>query len=119
LRGQKSKDDVGDDLNFVVSLAAAKLWRPTKTSRQATVEYRDTRPVNYGCYLERYRKQYLEPSDSSLMKQRIDAWIAKKVTPDCHPAVGALRWYFRPETRAGWGPAAVYERVLLDYLFVP
>lgn len=118
LRGQKSKDDVGDDLNFIVSLAASKLWRPTKTSRQTIIEYRDTRPVNYGCYLERYRKEYPGLSGQALMKKRIDAWIAKKASTDCHPAVGALRWYFRPETGAGWGPAAIYERVLLDYLFV-
>src|SRR5207253_1995641 len=57
-RGSADPDDVGDDLNFIVYLAASRMWRSTKTSETTIREYVRTRPVNYGCYLERYRKRF-------------------------------------------------------------
>ena len=46
------------------------------------------------------------------MAARVAKGIADGWQKDCHPIIGALRWYFRYETGAGWGPAAIYEQVV-------
>ena len=51
------------------------------------------------------------------MTDRIEG-IMKESDPDCHPIVGALRWYFRTETGAPWGPAALWEQVFTRF-FLP
>jgi hypothetical protein len=116
IRGGANKDDVGDDLNFIVALMAAHEWRPTRTSEAALCEYLRTRPVNYGCYLERYRRVFKDFVGHDLMVDRIKWLTARDPRPECHPAVGALRWYFSTESGAGWGPAALYEQVVSDVM---
>jgi hypothetical protein len=114
-RGAADPDDVGDDLNFVVNLsaAAAPQWRPTKTSASTILEYVKTRPINYGCYLEQYRQLHKDLlHDKKMMISRIREIMAGDAKPECHPIVGALRWYFRAEVGAPWGPAALYEQVV-------
>jgi hypothetical protein len=114
-RGAANPDDVGDDLNFIVNLAAATHWRPTKTSEAAICEYVRTRPINYGCYLEQYRVLYKDlrkQGDVEGMADRIRRIRQSNPTPECHPIIGALRWYFRAEEGAPWGPAALYEQVI-------
>lgn len=115
LCGADGLDDVGKDLNYIVYLAAAKLWRKTQTSEEATLSYVNNRPTNYGCYLQSYRKKYQDLVDLEKMNKRMIEGIASGWTADCHPIIGALRWYFRPESGAGWGPAAIYEKVLSLY----
>lgn len=122
-RGTNDPDDVGDDLNFVVNLAAASQWNPTVTSGEAICEYVRTRPVNYGCFLTRYRQKYATENklmfDKDTMVGRIRMLMRQDPTPDCHPIIGALRWYFRTETGAPWAPAAIWEpivrRLLLEH----
>jgi hypothetical protein len=117
-RGAGDLDDVGDDLNYLVQLAASHLWRPTKTSAQAICQYARTRPINYGCYLERYRDLYkdLLPKGHKSMVERIEIIRDRDPRPECHPIVGALRWYFRTEEGAPWGPAALWEQVVTSVL---
>ena len=126
-RGSADLDDVGDDLNFLVNLALAAVSRPTKTSNAVMCEYVRTRPVNYGCYLERYRANFKnELAGKICMVQRIEEIMKQNPAPECHPIIGALRWYFRAEAgegvpafpRSPWGPAALWEQVI-QHLFLP
>lgn len=110
-RGAGNRDDVGDDLNFMIALTAAHTWRPTRTSAAALCEYLRTRPINFGCYLERYRRTFRDFTPGEMV-DRIEWLIRRDSRPECHPAVGALRWYFRTESGAGWGPASLWEQVL-------
>jgi hypothetical protein len=113
--GAADPDYVGNDLNFVVNLSAAHRWRSTKTSKAAIREYLNTRPVNFGCYLLRYRTLYKDLlNDPNVMMDRIRKIMADDPEPECHPIIGALRWYFRAETGAPWGPAALYEQVVTN-----
>lgn len=116
MRGQADWADVGDDLNFLVQLAAAKTWRPTSTSTEALRQYLVSRPRNYGCYFETLRREQPGVLGRDSMKTAIDRGVGRGWQPDCHPVVGALRWYFRPETGAGWGPALIWERVVEEVL---
>jgi hypothetical protein len=118
IRGTANPDDVGDDLNFLVALMAAHELgaRPTKTSEAALCEYLRTRPLNYGCYLERYRQNFKDFVAHDLVVDRIKWLISRDPRPECHPSIGALRWYFNTETGAGWGPAAIWEQVVTDVL---
>lgn len=111
-RGSANPDDVGDDLNFIVNLAAANEWRQTTTSRAVLCEYLSKRPINYGCYLERYRSIHKDLISADGMAKRIQPLMYEDARPECHPAIGALRWYFRTESGAPWGPAALYEQVI-------
>lgn len=116
IRGAANQDDVGDDLNFMVALMAAHEWRSTKTSAAALCEYLRTRPINYGCYLERYRRTFNNLVGHDEMVDRIKWLASRDPRPECHPSIGAFRWYFSTESGAGWGPAAIYEQVVTDVL---
>lgn len=117
-RGAGDLDDVGDDLNYLVTLGASHAWRPTRSSAQAICQYTKTRPINYGCYLERYRALHtdlLKSGDKAIV-ERIEAIRDRDPRPECHPIVGALRWYFRTEEGAPWGPASLWEQVVTNIL---
>lgn len=68
----RDKDNVGDDLNHILSLLQAKLSMPTPISFLARILYIACRPSNYG------NEKYHEKSAIQ----------------------GALTWYFRPESGA-------------------
>jgi hypothetical protein len=117
-RASGDKDDTGDDLNFCVNLIAARQRRSTKASESALREYVRTRPLNYGCFLVRYRQRHkdLDGIDANEMRARVETLYQENPTPDCHPIIGALRWYFRTETGAPWGPVAIWEQVLTHFM---
>jgi hypothetical protein len=114
--GATNLDDVDRDLNFCVYIAAAHEWMTTKSSTAALDEYIRSRPVNYGCFLEKYRKYHddLEGVDPRKMVDRMEQIMDRDPTIECHPIVGALRWYFRFEAGAAWGPAALWEQVITN-----
>lgn len=115
----RGSDDVSDDLNHIVALSASTLVNPTKTSRRAISAYLESRPHTCGSYLERYRRVFgSEAPDREAQKRAIQDWILQGVSPDAHcsPALGALRWYFRPETGGNPAIAELYRPVVDEYL---
>jgi hypothetical protein len=117
VRGKKDRGDVGDDLNFLLSLTVSRRWRSTQTSEAAICEYFRTRPWNYGCFLEAYHRETRNARLADTpMKDEIKNGIAAGWRPECHPVIGALRWYCRAESNGGWGPATLYEQVINQYL---
>jgi hypothetical protein len=118
--GANDLDDTDRDLNFCVNIAAANEWQTTKASAAAMCEYIRLRPVNYGCFLEKYRRRHadLEGVDPNVMMDRIRLIMEEDPRIECHPSIGALRWYFRFEAGAPWGPAAVWEQVITN-VFLP
>lgn len=115
-------DDVSDDLNHIVALCASTLVNPTRTARKAIRAYLEARPITYGSYLQRYYAKYgATVPDLSVQKDRIQGWIdqgVKKVPPDpnCSAVLGALRWYFRPETGGNPAIAELYRPIVDEYL---
>jgi hypothetical protein len=111
-------EDVGDDLNLIVQLLMAKVRAPSADTELATTTYAKNRPVCAGCYLSHYRKAY--PGDyganEATMKSRIKAGIASGWKTDCPRVLGALRWYFRPESGGCSSLAELYEPMVNEWL---
>lgn len=84
-KSAKDPDDVGDDLNLLLSLAQGVYVNPNETSIANAKEYLSKRPTNYGCTKLGHKD----------------------------PVIGALAWYFRadergdgnPEIAGAWCPA--------------
>jgi hypothetical protein len=111
-------NDVGDDLNLLVILLMAKLRFPatntgvTGTTTEEVIKlYATKRPHSYGSYLQSCRREGidLKVSDTEVRK-RMDPGIAKGWKPDgdCPPVLGALRWYFRAESKGNPELAELY-----------
>jgi hypothetical protein len=113
---QGNPEDVGDDLNMLIYLAFAFHRAPTGFVNAALAGYLAQRPVCAGCYMSAYRSAF--PNDFSADERtqiaRIRAGIQQGWIADCHPVVGALRWYFRYE--AGGSPllAEIYKPIVAD-----
>ena len=105
----QNRDDVGDDLNLVIELLLSHILKPSRWSERALKDYAKNRPVSYGCYLQNYRSNWGVDLtiNSKEMACRLDDGIAHGWTPDCPRVLGALRWYFRPETGGNPEGAAI------------
>jgi hypothetical protein len=109
-------DDVGDDLNMIVSFTLAAVRKPSNEVSAAREYYSKNRPDNYGMFLGAYRDKYgidwegKTPGDE--MKRRMDTGIKSGWKPDCARILGALRWYFRAESGGSPGLAALYEPIV-------
>jgi hypothetical protein len=124
------RNDVGDDLNLLVILLMAKLRFPATntgvpgTSTEEVIRlYADKRPRSYGSYLQSYRREFgvdLKVSDADLRK-RMDNGIAKGWKPDadCPPVLGALRWYFRAESKGNPELAELYAPIVRKWFNSP
>ena len=122
-------NDVVDDLNLLIILLMAKLRFPAKNTGvpgASTEEiirlYATKLPVSYGTYLGSYRREFgidLPASDNEVTK-RMDAGIAKGWKPDrdCPPLLGALRWYFRAESKGNPELAELYAPIVRAWLNV-
>jgi hypothetical protein len=113
-----NRDDVGDDLNLIMTLLMAKLRKSTTWSDRALTDYAKNRPVSYGCYLGSYRAKYgtdltISPEE---MRKRMDAGIAAGWKPDCPRVLGALRWYFRTESNGNPELAELYEPIVRKWM---
>lgn len=116
----RDMDDVGDDLNHIVSLMIAKFRRPTALVDLAIRIYATRRPITYGSYLGSYRQHYGTAFDTpaALMIERMKAGIAAKWKrdPDVPNVLGALRWYFRAESGGSPALAELYAPVVRRWL---
>jgi hypothetical protein len=76
------------------------------------------RPISSGCYLTRYRAAFPGDfnADEATMAARIKTGISLGWTPDCPPALGALRWYFRIETGGSPALAELYQPIVRQFL---
>jgi hypothetical protein len=125
-----NRNDVGDDLNLLVILLMAKLRFPATntgvpgTSTEELIRFYATkRPISYGSYLQSYRREFgvdLKVSDAEVRK-RMDAGIANGWKPDanCPPVLGALRWYFRAESKGNPELAELYAPIVRQWLNGP
>ena len=113
-----AKDDVGDDLNHIVSLLLAKHLKATALVDQAIEVYKNLRPVNYGCFMSLYRNEYGLHFDTpaAVMIKRIKTGIEGGWKPDCPEALGALRWYFRAESGGSSALPELYAPIIDAYL---
>lgn len=84
----KDPDDVGDDLNQILSLIQARDWMPTLFSWVARRYYAKNRPANLG-----------------------------SMTFGVHPVIGAVKWYFREDQPSGPPPMdELFEGPIIDYI---
>lgn len=117
LRGKDTMDDV-DDLSLIVNLLMGLIRSPSDAVKRAAEVYAKNREVSYGCYLGHYRAEH--PGDYSAdlktMSQRIREGISKGWQPDCPRVLGALRWYFRPESGGNPELAELYAPIVEAYL---
>lgn len=124
-------NDVGDDLNLTVVLLMAKLISPnTDPSVRGTTTddvirlYATKRPLSYGSYLQSYRREFgidLQASDIDVRK-RMDEGITKKhwkPDADCPSVLGALRWYFRSESKGNPELAELYAPIAREWFNSP
>ena len=113
-------DDVGDDLNHIVSLILARFRAPTSLVDLAIRIYARHRPHSFGSYLGSYRKAYGSAYDTphAVMTARIDAGIGSGWQPDKNvsPVFGAVRWYFRRETSGSPALAELYGPIIRRWL---
>jgi hypothetical protein len=118
LRCIKDIDDVGDDLNTMVSLLLPELRQTKDYFKAIRLRYVNLRPVNYGVYLTAYYRHWgSKPVSIQLMNQRVEEGRTKlKWTPDCSNAFGALKWYCRVESAGNPGLADLYKP-LYDMFF--
>ena len=100
-----NKDDVGDDLNHIVTLVLGNAIISTPLVDAAIDVYKNYRPLNYGCFMQAYRETYGLHFDTPTaeMIRRIEKGIKDGWKADCPHPLGALRWYFRAES--GGSPA--------------
>jgi hypothetical protein len=77
-------DDVGDDLNTLLTLVYFNVVQPTKTAKAALSLYLRRRPKNYGNTVLKYQD----------------------------PVAGALHWYCRPESGGNWEVAAIWDEII-------
>jgi len=116
----KGMDDVGDDLNMVVTLLLAAIRKPNAGVDKVREYYAKNMPDNYGMFLGSYRQQYGTDWDGKIsqedMQHLMDTGIKKGGTngwkPDCPRILGALRWYFRAESGGCPGLAELYEPIV-------
>jgi hypothetical protein len=108
------KDDVGDDLNLVITLLAAALRDPTRSSSEALNLYAKGRPVSYGSFLASYRAVYGIDYNASpnTVVDRMERGIAAGWRVECPPVLGALRWYFRAESGGNPQLAELYAPIV-------
>jgi len=113
-------DDVGDDLNHIVSVMLARFRAPTSLIDLAIRIYAKRRPHSYGSYLGSYRQAYGSAYDTphAIMTARIDAGIQSGWKPDrsVPPVLGAIRWYFRRETGGSPALAELYGPIIRRWL---
>ena len=111
-------DDVGDDLNLMVSLLLPELRQNKDYFKAIRVRYLEKRPMNYGVYMTAYYMYWgHEPPRPDLMQARMDEGITKKGwLPDCSKVFGAIKWYCRLESSGNPGLANLY-RPIYDSLF--
>jgi len=120
-------NDVGDDLNLLVILLMAKFRFPatntgvpgTRTEEVISL-YATKRPHSYGSYLQSYRQKFgvdLGASEVEVRK-RMDDGITKGWKPDsnCPPVLGALRWYFRAESKGNPELAELYAPIVRKWV---
>ena len=118
-------NDVGDDLNLLVMLLMAKLRFPTtntgiaETSTEEVIGLYANRPLSYGSYLQSYRREFgvdLKASDVEVRKRMDDRIPHWKPDKDCPPVLGALRWYFRTESKGNPELAELYAPIIREWL---
>jgi hypothetical protein len=131
------RNDVGDDLNLLVILLMAKFRFPATntgvpgTSTEEVISlYATKRPHSYGSYLQSYRQELrragyqsgvdLSASDAQVRKL-MDDGITKgwKPDPNCPPVLGALRWYFRAESKGNPELAELYAPIVRKWVNYP
>jgi hypothetical protein len=116
LAAKSSLDDVGDDLNMIVTFLLAAVRKPNRESDSARTYYSKNRPDNYGMFLGTYRQVHGISLDGSVsvttMRQRMDDGIKQGWKNDCPRILGALRWYFRAESGGNPGMATLYEPII-------
>ena len=119
LRCIKDMDDVGDDMNQMVTLLLPEMRQIKDYFPAIRKRYVDLRPMSYGVYMTDYYMYWghAPVADVSKMRQRMDEGIATKGwKPDCSNAFGAIKWYCRRESQGNPGLANLY-RPLYDRSF--
>ena len=114
----QSPDDTSDDLNQIVHLLMNKVRAPSADTDKAATLYAKGRAISSGCYLDQYRRAFPGDydADEKTMQRRIKAGIAKGWKAECAPALGALRWYFRPESGGCSSLAELYAPAIQRWL---
>jgi len=114
------RDNVGDDLNHIVSLLMSIICFPNSTTESAVNSYAKNRLVSYGSFVGAYQEEYgeniLEIEFNNDVKRRLDEGIAKGWRTDASRVYGAVRWYHRPSTGANRELAEIYEPIIKAYL---
>lgn len=114
----KQMDDVGDDLNLIVTLLVAHAIKPSKDSERAMQDWAKNRPDSFGCYLDQYRAKLGDGgTGGEAVGNRILKGIAEEGwKPEAPSVLCALRWYFRNESGASPGLAEMYRPIVDKYL---
>lgn len=116
LAATRSLDDVGDDLNMVITFLLATVRKPNNEADAARRYYAKNRPDNYGMFLGAYRDRYGVDWEGQTsreeMQRRIDDGIKQGWKSDCPRVLGAIRWYCRAESGGSPGLAALYEPIV-------
>jgi hypothetical protein len=117
----RNPNNTGDDLNMIVILLAGLLLSspsPTERVKQAVKVYAKNRPISWGCYLGSYRAKYNidyavgEPEMIERCRHGVDS---ERWQVDCPRVLGALRWYFRAESKGNPALAELYEPIVQKY----
>jgi hypothetical protein len=114
----RNRDDVGDDLNLIILLLMSKLRFGDRYTASAITAYAKNRPVSYGCFLDSYRQKYgvdLKTGTNEI-KRRMDQGIKSGWHTDCPRVLGALRWYFRTESKGNPELAELYSPIVRQWL---
>lgn len=121
LEERNDMDDVGDDLNLIIQLALAAVRRGERI-KAIRARYSLNRPINYGVYLDQFRKAF--PKALAASKEEMSESFKQGIKtfgwkPECTNVLGSLRWYFREESGGGPGMVTLYKPILDKYFAAP